>query len=337
MPDGRTSSATASGAWTSRKARSRTSRTASRPRARARIPSAGSHRFRALDAGDKVRERSETFADHYSQPRLFYRSMSEPEQRHIVNAFTFELSKVSRPNIRQRMLGHLKNIDADLCARVEDGLGMEGQAENIKPARAPIDMKPSPALSLVKKAPKTLEGRKVGVLVTDGSDPGVRRRVANGRREGRRAAAGRRAEDRRRQRQRRQADRGRSSARRRTVDLLRCRRRRGVDRRALMLEKEAAAIDWIRDAFGHLKVIGVLDSSLGLAEEAGRRRGRRGRRNGRHEGHRGVHQRGEKRPRLGSRAEAAEPEVKGILRGDAGAECFSLSRVSASQRLCGET
>ena len=49
----------------------------------------------ALDAGDKVRERSETFADHYSQPRLFFRSMSEPEQRHIVSAFTFELSKVS--------------------------------------------------------------------------------------------------------------------------------------------------------------------------------------------------------------------------------------------------
>ena len=59
----------------------------------------------ALDAGDKVRQRSEAFADHYSQPRLFWRSMSEPEQRHIVNAFTFELSKVSRPNIRKRMLG----------------------------------------------------------------------------------------------------------------------------------------------------------------------------------------------------------------------------------------
>ena len=196
-------------------------------------PDRGFTTFPALDAGDKVRERSETFADHYSQPRLFYRSMSEPEQRHIVNAFTFELSKVSRPNIRQRMLGHLKNIDADLFARVEDGLGMQGQAEDIKPARAPIDMKPSPALSLVKKAPKTLEGRKVGVLVTDGSDPGVRHCVANGRGKGRRAAAGRRTEDRRRQGKRRQGDRCRSSARRRTVDLLRCRRRCGVDRRRL--------------------------------------------------------------------------------------------------------
>ena len=76
--------------------RSLTSRTASRRTARARIRQRGFHVVSAtLDAGDKVRQRSETFADHYSQARLFWRSMSEPEQRHIVNAFTFELSKVS--------------------------------------------------------------------------------------------------------------------------------------------------------------------------------------------------------------------------------------------------
>ena len=117
-----------------------------------------------------MRERSETFADHYSQPRLFWRSMSEPEQRHIVNAFTFELSKVSTVAIRKRMRGHLANIDAELLGRVEDGLGMKGQAERITPAVKPIDMKPSPALSLILKAPKTIEGRRIGVLVTDGTD-----------------------------------------------------------------------------------------------------------------------------------------------------------------------
>jgi catalase len=72
--------------------------------------------------------------------------------------------------IRRRMLGHLSIIDAGLLQRVAEGLGMEGQAEQITPARPPIDMKPSPALSLVKKARPTLEGRKVGVLVTDGTD-----------------------------------------------------------------------------------------------------------------------------------------------------------------------
>ena len=72
--------------------------------------------------------------------------------------------------MRKRVLGHLANIDGELLQRVEAGLGMEGQADSITPARQPIDMKPSPALSLIKKAPKTLKGRKVGVLVSDGSD-----------------------------------------------------------------------------------------------------------------------------------------------------------------------
>ena len=65
--------------------------------------------------------------------------MSEPEQRHIVNAFTFELSKVATVAIRRRMLGHLANNDRELCDRVEEGLGMPGEAERITPARPAID------------------------------------------------------------------------------------------------------------------------------------------------------------------------------------------------------
>ncbi len=79
------------------------------------------------EAGNKIRERSETFADHYSQPRLFWRSMSEPEQRHIVSAFTFELSKVSTVAIRRRMLGHLANIDDELV-RARRGRARHGGA-----------------------------------------------------------------------------------------------------------------------------------------------------------------------------------------------------------------
>jgi catalase len=232
-------------------------------------PQRGFTTFRALDAGDKVRERSETFADHYSQPRMFYRSMSEPERRHIVNAFTFELSKVSRPNIRQRMLGHLKNVDDDLFTRVEDGLGMQGQAETIKPARAPIDMKPSPALSLVLKAPKTLAGRKVGVLVTDGTDSafvaalraavekaGARLQVVAPKIGGARGKDGKMID----------VDHQLAGGPSIFFDAVVV---AASTDGALMLEKEAAAVDWIRDAFGHLKVIGVIDTALGLAEEAG--------------------------------------------------------------------
>ena len=121
-------------------------------------------------AGTKVRQRSETFSDHHSQARMFYRSQTPVEQRHIANAYTFELSKVSAKAVRTRQLGHLMLIDKELAATVADNLGMAGQADVITPAREPIDMEPSDALSILKKAKPTLEGRKVGILIADGCD-----------------------------------------------------------------------------------------------------------------------------------------------------------------------
>jgi len=121
-------------------------------------------------SAQKLRERSPTFADHYSQARMFYRSMTAPEQRHIANAYTFELAKVETLAIRTRVLGHLELIDHALAAKVADQLGMAGQADAIEPAVAPIELPPSPALSLLAKAQATLVGRKVGVLVADGCD-----------------------------------------------------------------------------------------------------------------------------------------------------------------------
>ncbi len=120
--------------------------------------------------GEKVRKRSETFADHYSQARLFFRSMSEPEQTHIISAFAFELAKVETKAIRLRMLGHLAVIDATLHDSVAAALGMQEEAEKITPAVQPRDLAPSPTLSLIQKAPVTLMGRKIGVLITDGFD-----------------------------------------------------------------------------------------------------------------------------------------------------------------------
>ena len=61
--------------------------------------------------GTKLRKRSETFADHYSQARMFFRSMTEPEKMHIISAFAFELAHVETKAIRLRMLGHLANPD----------------------------------------------------------------------------------------------------------------------------------------------------------------------------------------------------------------------------------
>jgi catalase len=67
----------------------------------------GFRSFRAAETGPKVRERSESFADHYSQARQFYVSQTEVEQGHIADALIFELSKVERPAIRTRVVSHL--------------------------------------------------------------------------------------------------------------------------------------------------------------------------------------------------------------------------------------
>jgi catalase len=96
--------------------------------------------------------------------------MSAAEQRHIQNAFAFEFSKVETPVIRSRMLGHLALVEQALAQAVETAIGMEGKRAEITPYQAPVDLEPSPALSLVGKAKPTLKGRKVGALVTDGAD-----------------------------------------------------------------------------------------------------------------------------------------------------------------------
>lgn len=133
-------------------------------------PSAGFRSFAVDDDGEKGRIRPESFADHYSQARMFYESMSVPEKRHIISAFAFELAKVDLLAVRRRMLGHLAVISDELSVQVEEALGMQGMAEKITPQREVVSLKPSPALSLLKKAPKSVRGQKVGILVTDGCD-----------------------------------------------------------------------------------------------------------------------------------------------------------------------
>ncbi len=118
----------------------------------------------------KVRVRAESFADHYSQARLFFRSQSAPEQAHLASAIVFELSKVSIEKVRDRVLANLRNVDESLAKRIADGLGLKTLPDASTPARPPIDMELSPALRIIGKYPETLKGRAVGILVADGSD-----------------------------------------------------------------------------------------------------------------------------------------------------------------------
>ena len=123
------------------------------------------------ESGEKLRVRAELFADHYSQARLFWTSMTDSERAHIASSFTFELSKVGLEQVQPRMIANLRNVDEDLAKRVADGLGIEVPAK-AKAARAPVDMAPSPALSIQKNMKETLKGRAVGILIADGSDAG---------------------------------------------------------------------------------------------------------------------------------------------------------------------
>lgn len=121
--------------------------------------------------GTKQRTRPESFSDHYSQARQFYRSQTKTEQNHIIDALAFELGKVQTLDIRRRMVGHLRHIDEDLAKEVAQGLRLRDMPE-APPAARPtrMDLPASPSLSILLNGPGTFKGRKVGVLVSDGVD-----------------------------------------------------------------------------------------------------------------------------------------------------------------------
>ena len=139
-----------------------------------------------IDA-QKIRQRSASFFDHFSQATLFYRSQSEPEQNHIVRALRFELGKVETPPIRERMLYLLAQVDTDLANRVAAGLGLtvpkkldkplnmsvpaDGDPRKFQPKRSTAEIEPSPALRMIDNPNFTLKSiktRKIAFLVADG-------------------------------------------------------------------------------------------------------------------------------------------------------------------------
>lgn len=133
-------------------------------------PANGFRSAMTTENGAKGRIRAASFADHYSQARLFYLSQSAYEQAHIASALIFELSKVEHVHVREAMVGHLRHVDENLAARVAAGLGFR-KVPAAPAAAAPVKkMKLSPSLRLIGRMKDTLMGRSVGILVADGSD-----------------------------------------------------------------------------------------------------------------------------------------------------------------------
>lgn len=229
----------------------------------------GFHTAAINEKGDKGRIRVETFADHYTQARLFYRSQTEYEQNHIISALVFELSKVEHLHIRQAIVGHLINIDKDLAASVAKGLALDKLPDAPKPAAPIKDMKPSPALQIIGKMKDTLQGRQIGILIADGSDPitikkitkaifaeGAAFKLISPKIGGVKLSDGSKL----------QCDgqlAGTPSVFFDAVVIL------ISDDAAQMLSKESAALDFVHDAFSHLKAIGFDSGGRTLLEIAG--------------------------------------------------------------------
>ncbi len=119
--------------------------------------------------GNKVRERSPSFGEYYSHPRLFWNSQTPVEQQHIIDAFSFELGKVSRPYIRERVVDQLVRIDLKLAQAVAENLGLTLTDEQLA-VTPPADvngLKKDPSLSLYAIPGGSVKGRVVGILLND--------------------------------------------------------------------------------------------------------------------------------------------------------------------------
>ncbi len=238
-------------------------------------PLSGFRSAAVTETGEKGRIRAANFADHYSQARQFYLSQTTYEQAHIASALVFELSKVEHVHVREAIVGHLRHIEETLAQRVAMGLAFDKLPEAPVLAAPVPTMAPSPALQIIGKMKDTLMGRAIGILIADGSDGAIIEKIKTAA-----TAAGA------------------------TVKLVALKvgsvklaggsslvadgQLAGTpsvlfdaiavvlsDQGAQLLSAESAAIDFVRDAFGHLKAIAVdqggqvLLSKANIGQDAG--------------------------------------------------------------------
>ena len=231
-------------------------------------PKAAFRTAAVTETGEKGRIRPDSFADHYSQARQFFLSQTGYEQAHIASALVFELSKVEHPHIREAMVGHMRHIDESFAQRVADGLAME-TLPAAPPTAAPVtDMPLSPATQIIGKMKATLDGRVLGILIADGSDGAT---IASVKKAALAAGAsvkivgpkvgGAKLADGTVQAVDKQLAGAPSVIFDAVAVIL-------SDAGAKKLAVESAAIDFVRDAFGHLKAIGVDQGGAALLKAA---------------------------------------------------------------------
>ena len=152
----------------------------------ARSAAGGFTTFPEGTEGTKIRARSEKFFDHFSQASMFVMSQSPAEKDHMVEALRFELGKVERLPIRQRMVALLELIDEDLAMRVAAGLGFpeiprldlpvnhsipgDADPDAVQPRAKQREIMPSPALSMLNTVKDKVATRRIAILAADGVD-----------------------------------------------------------------------------------------------------------------------------------------------------------------------
>ena len=137
-----------------------------------------------IDAS-KIRKRSQSFFDHFSQANLFYNSMTAHEKCHIQNAFSFELGKVQIVPIRQRMVNMLLEVDEDFAKKVADHLGLvpeklpqpitgsipaDGNPDDHHSVKVKLPITEAPSVSMANKLPNNIKARRIVILTADGVD-----------------------------------------------------------------------------------------------------------------------------------------------------------------------
>ena len=111
---------------------------------------------------NKVRVRSESFSDHFSQASLFWNSQADFEKQHIIDAFSFELGKV-QPPIREAVVKMLTNVNSQLAEKVATNLGIKMQISHKKSTA-----ETSPALSMAHTLKNSLRTRQIAILTAPG-------------------------------------------------------------------------------------------------------------------------------------------------------------------------
>lgn len=150
----------------------------------AKIAEGAFHSYEERIDAKKIRNRSESFNDHFSQPALFYRSLAHWEKKHIADAYTFELGKCNHDYIKERMLWLISQIDNTLATQVAKGLGLEipktieqpinqaigadAEIDKQQPPKKKIYLEVAPTLSQANTKFESIQSRKVAVLVSDG-------------------------------------------------------------------------------------------------------------------------------------------------------------------------